>query len=1177
MDDRRRPVAQRDHLALAARLEPRRHEEEVGAGVDPPGHHAVEALDERDLVRARRGEPSERVRELRVAAALDDDPGAAPRAAPARRDGHEVEALLRIEPPDHPEHQPVVVRIEAEPGQQVRPAGGLAREVGPRVGRGDVGVGRRIPDRGVEAVEDPDEPVALRPQQSPSRPIPKAGVSASAANPGETVLTSSARSMPIAQQVDPVGRRRRRSRRRAAARAGARRRPRRPAVIGEVVERHEDRRLADDRVVGVALVAEDAPPGRCASRGDAGRRPGGRRRAAPRAPPGRTARTARRCRRSRRPRRRRSPPGRRRRVVDEAQPIAVGGDVDDRDLAGARRARAGPARARSSPRDGRPAGPGRCDSAAGRRRPGPAMSSADEPCRARAPARRRRRPGRRSWPTARTRRRGTRSRSGIAGILAVRALAAVAPGRRGTDRDRSGREGRPGIIPARWTPSASRRSRRRRSRCRPGSKACGASPTTSTGRGTRGPAACGASSTGPAWTRYRNPIPVISGPTDWSRLLDDAEVPGRVPRRPRRVRPLHGQRLGPLVPAALRATRSTGPIAYFCAEYGLHESLGIYSGGLGVLAGDHMKSASDMALPRIGVGLLYRKGYFRQTIDADGHQEHDYPDYDLSPPAAQPRPGPERAAADGLRRAARAGTLAVAVWLAQVGPGAGPAARHGRAGERRAGPADHPHPVRPRPRDAAPPGARPRRRRRPGDPGARPRARRSGTSTRATPRSCSPSAPASSWPPATDARRRLGDGPARQRVHDPHAGLGRQRALRRRPRPARRRPAARRRRRADRQGPRARASARTTTARPVRHDRLLAAPDERRQRREPAPRARPPTRRGTASRTTRSWASPTASTARPGSAPRSRTCSSATSTPTSTTSTRPPSRAASGSASSASRRATCGTRTCARSASSRISPRAGCAASSPATARRPSVLAELETALDPSILTIGFARRFATYKRAGLLFSDIDRLARMLWDAERPVQIVFAGKAHPADRPGQRVIQEIFQLSRSPKLRGRVFILEDYDMRVGALPRPGRRRLAQQPAPPARGVGHVRHEGGPERRPERQRPRRLVGRGLHRRQRLGDRRARDEPRRGRPGLGRRAGPLPDPRGGDRARATTTATRTASRPDWLAVMRRAMATLALAVLDDADAPRVHRAALPARRPGSPSASPVPSPR
>ena len=98
--------------------------------------------------------------------------------------------------------------------------------------------------------------------------------------------------------------------------------------------------------------------------------------------------------------------------------------------------------------------------------------------------------------------------------------------------------------------------------------------------------------------------------------------------------------------------------------------------------------------------------------------------------------------------------------------------------------------------------------------------------------------------------------------------------------------------------------------------------------------------------------------------------------------------------------------------------------------RSPEILEELEHELDPSIFTIGFARRFATYKRASLIFTDMDRLARLLWDSKRPVQIVFAGKAHPADRPGQQVIQEIFTLSRSPQLRGRVFILEDYDMRI---------------------------------------------------------------------------------------------------------------------------------------------------
>jgi starch phosphorylase len=96
----------------------------------------------------------------------------------------------------------------------------------------------------------------------------------------------------------------------------------------------------------------------------------------------------------------------------------------------------------------------------------------------------------------------------------------------------------------------------------------------------------------------------------------------------------------------------------------------------------------------------------------------------------------------------------------------------------------------------------------------------------------------------------------------------------------------------------------------------------------------------------------------------------------------------------------------------------------------PAALEELERVLDPTALTIGFARRFATYKRATLLFNDLDRLSRLVRDAERPVQIVFAGKAHPADRPGQQVIAQIFAMTKTERLRGRVFILEDYDMRI---------------------------------------------------------------------------------------------------------------------------------------------------
>jgi starch phosphorylase len=69
-------------------------------------------------------------------------------------------------------------------------------------------------------------------------------------------------------------------------------------------------------------------------------------------------------------------------------------------------------------------------------------------------------------------------------------------------------------------------------------------------------------------------------------------------------------------------------VAYFCAEFGLHESLPFYSGGLGILAGDHVKSASDLGLPFVGVGLFYRQGYFQQRIDTNGHQQENYPTTD---------------------------------------------------------------------------------------------------------------------------------------------------------------------------------------------------------------------------------------------------------------------------------------------------------------------------------------------------------------------------------------------------------------------------------------------------------------------------------------------------------------------------------------------------------------------
>ena len=86
--------------------------------------------------------------------------------------------------------------------------------------------------------------------------------------------------------------------------------------------------------------------------------------------------------------------------------------------------------------------------------------------------------------------------------------------------------------------------------------------------------------------------------------------------------------------------------------------------------------------------------------------------------------------------------------------------------------------------------------------------------------------------------------------------------------------------------------------------------------------------------------------------------------------------------------------------------------------------------LDPTVFTIGFARRFATYKRATLLLSQPERLRALLFNTDRPVQMVFAGKAHPADQPGKAMIQRIQQFAVQHELRHRFVFLDDYDMAV---------------------------------------------------------------------------------------------------------------------------------------------------
>jgi starch phosphorylase len=101
--------------------------------------------------------------------------------------------------------------------------------------------------------------------------------------------------------------------------------------------------------------------------------------------------------------------------------------------------------------------------------------------------------------------------------------------------------------------------------------------------------------------------------------------------------------------------------------------------------------------------------------------------------------------------------------------------------------------------------------------------------------------------------------------------------------------------------------------------------------------------------------------------------------------------------------------------------------------RRGAPRTEIEAAdevLDPEALTIGFARRFATYKRASLLLRDPDRLARILNDPNRPAQIIFAGKAHPKDDAGKELIRQIVRLARQEAFRRRLVFIEDYDMAV---------------------------------------------------------------------------------------------------------------------------------------------------
>ena len=537
---------------------------------------------------------------------------------------------------------------------------------------------------------------------------------------------------------------------------------------------------------------------------------------------------------------------------------------------------------------------------------------------------------------------------------------------------------------------------------------------------------------GGMWARIHSPIPVLTSMVDWPALLDNSDFMVQAQRVIAEFDRYMANGADHWFHRR-HARDLQGPIAYFCAEYGLHESLGIYSGGLGVLAGDHMKAASDMALPLVGVGLLYRNGYFRQTIDADGHQEHRYPDYDLNRMPLTRALGRE---GDPLTVSVElpGRDIKVDVWTVQVGrvpvllldtdnPLNDPADR----------PISHILYVRGRE-------MRLHQELILGVGGARAlhalgivpavwhlneghsafllaeRARQlvtAGTELDAALTTVARNSVFTIHTPVSAGNERF-DAELVRRVAGPildgdgranTGGVPTERVLE---------------------------IGRGTDDDPGQFDMTAFS-----------------LRLTNGANAVSKLHAVTANSTWQGIAPHGiMPITNGVHPPTwvggpvlglferyldadlddldgTTPATRWWERIERIPVAELWEAHLVQKRELALFARGRLRNQFARHGEAPRT------LQQLGEALDPKVLTIGFARRFATYKRAGMIFTDTERLARLLTNADRPVQLVFAGKAHPADRPGQAVIQDIFGRSRSPEFRGRVFIIEDYDMRIG--------------------------------------------------------------------------------------------------------------------------------------------------